>query len=260
MDSIQKTLMAAGLEPIAVEIYMILISKGELTPKDIMTHTNLSRASIYEAITGLQKRHLITYRKKGRNAFYAAAHPSAMHDLVAEKEREHQLLEADMKEVVKMLTGTYSIANDKPGIRFYEGHKQVRELYMESLKATEEILGYNGGSEDYFGEHMEDTIGPRMRQGVHKKVIAEDTPFARKKELEYIKIPRNEELTEVKFISSNKYPFESSLMVYDDVTLILTLNAQMQLGFMIKSQEVANIQKSLFWHLWDSLPVWDKKS
>lgn len=260
MESIQKTLMAAGLEPIAVEIYLILIQKGELTPKDIMTYTNLSRASIYEAITGLQKRQLITYRKKGRNAFYAAAHPEAMGELVLEKEREQKLLEADMKEVVKMLAGTYSVANDKPGIRFYEGTSQIRELYMDSLNATGEILGFNGGSEDYFNEHMVDTIQPRMVKGVYKKIITEDTPTARKHELEYIQIPRNEELTEVRFISTNTYPFDSSVMIYDDVVVFFTLNEKVQLGFMIKSQEVANIHKTLFYHLWKQLPVWDKKS
>jgi len=182
-----------------------------------------------------------------------------MTDLVVEKKRENQLLEADMKEVITMLSGSYSIANQKPGLRFYEGDSDIKELYNETLEVTDEILAFNGGTEEYFHQHLVGTIHQRLIKGVKKKIINEDTPLARKHEIEYSKIPQNDALTEVKFISTNKYPFESSVIVYNDVSVFLTLNKDTKLGFMIKSQEIANIHKSLFWHVWSELPEWDKK-
>ena len=121
MPSIQETLETAGLEPIVAEIYLILVENGELTVPKVLEHTDLSRASIYDALAELLAKEYVEYRKEGRNAFYRPVHPNKLFGLIEDKKREVALLEGEMGETVSSLVGAYNLANNKPGVQYFEG-------------------------------------------------------------------------------------------------------------------------------------------
>src|SRR3990167_3866587 len=117
MATSTDTLIAAGMEPVVAEIYLVLIQNGELTVPQILEKTTLSRASVYDALTLLVAQDYVGYRKQGMHAFYKPGHPNKLFELIEQKKRDVALLEGEVKETVSSLIGTYNLTQHRPGVR-----------------------------------------------------------------------------------------------------------------------------------------------
>ena len=253
-STIKESLLHAGFSPIAADIYLILIEHGEMTVPLMLKHTELSRASVYEALSDLLSGNFLEYRKEGRNAFYKPVHPTKLFDLIESRKRELSMLENEMEATVKQLTGTFNLAFSRPGVRFFEGEQEVKKALYDTLKtSTGELLAYNAEDAQYFDDLSVNFIKERVRRGVRKKLIAEDSPTAREEEAKISQIPGHDDLTDVRFVDTKDIPFKSTVTIYDDVVLFATINKHERLGFLIKNQEIADFHKSLFYFAWDKL-------
>ncbi len=249
--SLQETLLKVGMEPTVIEIYLILIENGEMTVPQILEKTQLSRATVYEALPVLLAQGFLEYRKVGRVAYYKPTHPSKLFSLLEERKREVALLEGEMGETIKSITGLYNLASSKPGVRFFEGMEGLREALFHSLSATETIYTFvnSDTAADYAKALDEEYIAERVKRGIKKQLIMPDTPSAR----EYIK-NMNTNLTEAKLLDPQKYPFQVATEVYDNTVSYLTAGKEHTVAVLIEHPAIAEYQKSVFRYFWDTLP------
>lgn len=245
------TLTKAGLDPITASVYLALIELGETQVGSVQEKTALSRASVYEALSGLLAEGYVEYRKQGRVAYYKPVHPQKLEELVGQKKREVALLEGEMGETIRSLTGTFNLAFNKPGVKLYEGKEGLQEILYHSLTAKDKIFTFvNSDTVDTYLKQVDsEYVKERIKKGIKKDIIMADTPAAR----EYIK-SMNHDLTEVKLLSSNEYPFHAAVEIYNNTLSYLTVNNDQIVAVLIDHPEIATFHKSMFRYFWNTLP------
>ncbi len=249
MPALQETLIAAGLEPLAAQIYLILIEQGELTPKALATHTSLSRASIYEGITELLAKEYIEYRKEGRNAYYKPAHPQTLESLVEQKKRQAALLEGEMKETIRALTGSYNLTMKKPGIRMFEGMDGFAEALDDTLTAKETIYTFvDVDSVETYAHAVNDAYAKkRQALGKEKKILMFNTPTSRAY-MEKI----GSAATTTRLLPEGMLPFHTGMQMYDNKISYFTLRKDNIISMIIEDADIAAFHKSIFEHYWNA--------
>ncbi|MFH1286629.1 MAG: helix-turn-helix domain-containing protein [Candidatus Magasanikbacteria bacterium] len=250
MPPIHETLIDAGLEPVVAEIYLILVENGESTVPQVLQHTTLSRASVYDALADLLSREYVEYRKEGRNAFYRPVHPNKLFGLLEEKKREVALLEGEMGETVRSLIGSYNLAQNKAGVRFFEGEDGMQAILEDSLTSKETILTF--ADIEAITKHINEVnkayVKKRDNLGIKKRAIIADTPFAR----DYLKT-YHVDTTDIRFIGGEAHPFKNVMQIYDGKVSYLTLTKEKMVGVIIQDQEVYDMHRSLFEYIWGTL-------
>jgi sugar-specific transcriptional regulator TrmB len=245
-QSIAETLVKAGFEPIVADIYLILINNGELSVPQILEHTTLSRASVYEALPELLAGGYIEYRKEGRQAFYKPAHPNQLASLVEQKKRDVALLDGEMGETIRALVGSYNLSSNKPGVRFFEGVDGAKELTMDTLHAKDTILTFLNPSEIHpsLNTFNEEYATERVKNGIPKKIIAPDTPENR------LRYKTKKSLLEVKFFPTTDSPFRTSIQIYNNTVSFATLSIDKTIGILIEDEDIATFHKQVFEFIW----------
>jgi sugar-specific transcriptional regulator TrmB len=251
MESVRETLAHFGLNESDVDIYLTLTKNGELDAGSLAKKSGVSRTTAHDSIKNLQKLNLIEHRKQGRNAFYSPAHPQQLSVLIEQKKSEQSLLMQNMEESIRQLSAEYNAASGRPGVRFYEGTQGFSDALNRSLQSTETIVAMvNSDNADKYVSEIDQTyVQQRLKKGIKKQIIMVDTPAAREYAQEH-----GGELTEIRFMDGDKYPFDSAMEVYDNAVTHLIADKKAQIAFLIEDPHVAQLQKSIFRFVWDSLP------
>lgn len=253
MTTLLDTLTKTGLDPSTAEVYLILANGGEMTVPQILEKTEVSRATVYDSLDELAAFGAIERRKAGRVAYYKAAHPNTLLTLIDQKKRDMALLEGEMKDTIKTIIGSYNLANQKPGVRFFEGKEGIREVTRDSLRATETIYTFADmeAIDKYASDMNKEYVADRIKLKIPKKLITLDTPYLRNR---YKSAPPDARLMEVKFLPGNVSPFKTSMQIYNDTVSYSTLMENKQIGMIITDPFIAQMHRSLFEHLWQTLP------
>ncbi len=258
-QSISNTLTTAGFEPIVAEIYLILVNNGELTVPQILEHTELSRASVYEALPELLAGEYIEYRKEGRQAFYKPAHPNQLASLVEQKKRDVALLEGEMGETIRSLVGAYNLSSSKPGVRFFEGREGVYEaldsLANDFTQDDEKIFSFVKVKSSEQVVELNDAVAhflqKRIEANVHTSVLAIESP-----EAILLKEQDEKSMRETRLVpSSNSFvDFPGGeILIYKNDICIVTAEGDTYLALIISSPGVSQMFKTLFLSEWSLL-------
>jgi sugar-specific transcriptional regulator TrmB len=250
MSTLKDTLVKAGLPEHQAEVYVILASGGEMLVPQILAKTELSRATVYDALPELLVRGLLEYRKEGREAYYKPVHPNKLFDLLEQKKRDTALLEDEMKTTIKTLEGSFSLAQNRAGVRFFEGLDGLQVALNESLDAKDTIYTFADSKtvDAYLAQIDKEYISKRLKKQIKKKLILTDSEESRK----YV-ASMNTEFTEAKLIDPAKYPFTVAVEVYNNDVSFLSVKDGHVVSFVVTHEEVARFHRSLFEFLWDRL-------
>lgn len=139
MPTPQETLLDLGLSPATARIYLVLIEHGTLTPSALQQETKLSRVGVHDALNELLADDLVEYKKVGRHAFYSVSHPQNLETLLNQKKRDIALLSGETKETIRTLVGAFNLNQKKPGIRYFEGREELKEIYEETLERKQPV-------------------------------------------------------------------------------------------------------------------------
>ena len=248
MPTIKETLSHAGFDDITSNIYLLLLQKGELTVPEMQKTTDLSRASVYNAITELDSWKLIEHRKEGRNAYYRPSHPNNLDALAKQKKRDAQLFQNEIKETIESLVGTYNLTFHKPGVRFLEGMGGFKEVLWDSLTAKEEIytIADLGEAIRIAPEMNKEYTQERERLGIKKKILILDDPDA-KNFLDSEQTPH----LEVRKVAKGSCPFKTSLQMYDNKVVYMTLDKHAPISMIIQDKNIYTLQRFMFEKLWE---------
>ncbi len=248
-QTLQNTLTTAGFEPIVAEIYLILVNNGELTVPQILEHTELSRASVYEALPELLAGEYIEYRKEGRQAFYKPAHPNQLNSLVEQKKREVALLEGEMGETIRSLVGAYNLSGSKPGIRFFEGEECMKEMYEDTLLEKKPLFAMLSAApvKKNLRNWLNNTYAPKRKKAeIFAKVIVSDSP-----ESQEYHTKDNDYLRASVLVAPDKFPITIEMNIYgEDKVAFMSFNESEMVGFIIQSPAIHKSMKTFFELAW----------
>jgi HTH-type transcriptional regulator, sugar sensing transcriptional regulator len=248
----EKVLNNLGLTKTQANILSYLLENGEKKAKDIVINTKIPRGVVYKGLEELEKMNLIEkILKENEITRFRAEHPSKIEEIFEKNKNEIKRRIESFHEVLPYLTSTYNLAFNKPGVRFYEGPEGIKRVLFDSLRSKTEIYTYvdveavERNLKDINDEYTE----KREKLKIRKKIIIPDTP----KNREYFK-NLDKEITLVKFIKQNYYPFETGMQIYDNKISYQTVTEENKVAVLIEDKHIYLMHKLFFEYIWNSLP------
>ena len=117
-----------GLDSNQILIYTFLLENGPSKASVIAKNTPLKRGLVYKILDELIKMEIITKDDpEGAVSIFTPLHPSTLKSLAESKVRQAQNAQNYLDTELGSLISMYNLANNKPGIEFYEGIEELKK-------------------------------------------------------------------------------------------------------------------------------------
>jgi sugar-specific transcriptional regulator TrmB len=246
-----QLLINAGLTQIQAEALDWLIKNGESKAIDIAKNTTLARGVVYKALEELLGLKLVEkIETKNKVARFRAEHPSKIEEFFDEKERKIKKEKREFIESLPDIVSSYNLGSNKPGVKFFEGEDGIRLALFDTLKSTTEIYTFADikATNENLKEINDDYAKKRERLGIKKKIIVSDSIENRKFFESF-----NAEITQVKFIKKEYYPFKTGMQIYSNKVSYQTLEKENKIAVIIEDKNIFQMHKLFFEYMWETL-------
>ena len=240
---ILHSLIQLGFNEKEAKIYLFLISGNPATPTEIANATGIKRPNVYGYVQNLEKQGLIYYKLVNKRKLIAPSSPSRITELIEEK-----------LALAKQIVPNIIISNEgfQSSITFYKGKKAMQELFMDALSCKNKEFWCQWSPQDMDKildkKFIEAFITKRLKNGIKIRSLR-----PAEKESLYKNESDNafgKSMTEVAYIDP-KYTFTLSCVIYDDKVTFYSSRKE-SYGFLVESQEFAELQKMLYQIAWDN--------
>ncbi|MDP2812210.1 MAG: helix-turn-helix domain-containing protein [bacterium] len=247
----QEQFKNLGLTAVQAEIYEFLLNIGENKASKIGQKIKRPRGVVYKGLEELINIGLVE-RKNTKNQIssYVAEHPTKLDLLFEQKEKKFAKDKKNYLAILPELTSAYNLSNHKPGVKFYEGEDGLKQVLYDSLNSQTEIYTFADLAElnKNLKKINEEYAKKRESLGIKKKLIVADTVENRKFFEHY-----NQELTQIKFLAKEYYPFSSGMQIYDNKISYQVFSAEEKIGVIVENKNIYNLHKLFFEYIWQSL-------
>lgn len=246
MNKLDKILAQFDLAPATREVYLSLLEEGEASARTLANRTNIARTSIYDHVKYLKDIDLVYEKDIAGKTFYSVQDPRRLENLLQEKITQlNEQREMLVCELPRLLAKSNSV---QPKIKFFEGAEGIEQMLKDILWHDHITLNIV-----WAYEHMLEILGQdflrwfnerRLRNQITVKTL---WPSEMAKTKNHI-FADNDELVERRFLPKNMKP-EMSYIIYENKTIFLSSGKE-AFGFMVDSQEHADLQRLQFEALW----------
>ncbi len=245
----EAILTQLGLSKKEAKIYEALLQSGESRPKELSKETNLKRATVYAVLDSLEGKKLVLRFKKNKKIHYKIEHPSQLAELIENEKEKISQIKKNLDSALPNLISLYNLASTKPGIKYFEGIKGVKEIYKDTLKEKTIIYAFLAANAPHPAilKWLEQFyVKKRVEKKIKALVIASQSPEARK----YQKKDQDT-LRETVLVPSKKFPFEMEIDIYArNKVAFISYKEDELFGFIVQSPAVYKTIKSIFNLIW----------
>ena len=151
-----KQFVAMGLSEVEAKVYLASYALGPSSVQIIAREAGVSRTAGYRAVESLQKRELLTTKKRGVKTQFVAEDPRLV---IEEFEREANKRMAEVEQLRNMLPEIHMLAGgEKPMVRFYEGDEAIRAAYRDVMSENPNAFDEVSNLED-INKHLRTESG-----------------------------------------------------------------------------------------------------
>ncbi len=234
----KEALINYGLSDKEAEIYLACLKSGEATATKISELTGIIRTTIYDILENLRKKGVITSFKKDKKYYFRATKPSALIDMLKDKERI-------IKDVLSELNSISNSLQNNSDLELFEGSISVKEAVLDILN-YKEILVYGGSiiGDEIFGTFTANFAKKRVERKIKMKAIIGS------------KIPDHmlekdvKKLTEIKSLEIFE-KHKSVYFIYGDNLLVVSLGNNLTAIRVSDNPILVESQKSIFNFFWN---------
>jgi sugar-specific transcriptional regulator TrmB len=253
-DNIKKDLARLGLTTSQIDVYVLLLERGNQRISEIVKLLNLPRSSVYESIKTLFDIGLVEEIVENSFKLIKPYPISVFQHKIDEKLtglQKQSLIVKNLTRSLAKLPGNVSV--HATGVRYYKGRAGARQLFWNTLKAKNVIYVYsewgrgryvgikfyqNFVTESYarnFQEHVLTNSSDRVLSSIRQH---SNTPISRTK------------AENIKMVNESEIPFKGETFIYDNIYAQIFLKGEEINGFEIESQQFVDTQRSIFEKLW----------
>jgi len=238
------SLLALGLSPKEVQVYLALLDLGTGNVTHITRRAGISRTNGYNILDSLVSKGLVSISGKEPKQEYTAESPEHIVSyLKSQQDHIAQQLQS-AQSFIPQLKAFHNVKS-RPKVRFYEGEKGLKEVYEDTLTSHEDLrsLALVDAAEGTLKQYFPKYYQRRAAKKIGIRAIFPDSPGAR-----HLKTKDKVERRTSLILPRNEFDLKPEINVYDDKVMIASWTEQ--LGIIIQSQEVANALKLLFELAW----------
>ncbi len=249
MDIIKK-LAKYGLEKREAEVYLTLLTKGNLTPLALSRETGMNRTTLYRVVEKLVTLGVV---KKGigyKSTSFEASPAENLKILVHQKEIELKEMQKEMPEVIQHLEHIPKETTGPTKVFYHHGASGLRQLLWNTLSAKTEVVGYgygdwNKGVGKRFAEKLRFECVERNR---HSRELQNENQHTKEPFTENsLYLAKHYKL---RVISRDVLIINHDTYIYDDVFAFYHYFRGELFGVEIHNGEIAKTQKQIFEILW----------
>jgi predicted transcriptional regulator len=234
---VMHDLQAAGLSQTEAVVYRTLLSQREWRPSLLAKNVAESRTNIYKILDKLVSLGLAERFDKNKVLHYRACSPARLYELAHQLREERQHSQKEMELAAQDLMSTYTKVHDQPGIRFFQGKLEIREIFQAIAKSKTPVrfLHTIAGIDFYGYEHMHFLRMLAVNAGIERFALTPDTPLA----------TQNYATTDKRFylqrtwLQQEDYTAPVEWGVFDNKLYIISYG-QEALGMVIESEQIAD--------------------
>jgi sugar-specific transcriptional regulator TrmB len=244
----QDILKKAGLTGVQAEIYDFLLGHSNWKASDIAREIKRPRGVVYKGLDELITLGL-AQKKEDENMVtrFLAEHPTRIEQVFARQEDELKENHRSLRDTLPNLISAYNLANNRPGVRFFEGKDGIKEVLKDTLYAQDTLLSYSDieAINKYIKDINDWYVGQRERKQIKKRAILLDSPFARDILKGY-----HTGITENRFIDHQQFDFSTVMHIYDNKVSYISLADENMIGVIIDDRNIYGMHRSLFEYAW----------
>ena len=244
---IDKALEQLGLGEKEIRVYLACLKLGPSPVRKISTEVNVNRGTTHDILRSLVKRGLVSYYHQLKHQYFIAEDPEKLSDLV---EEEHQrILETKGRifAVIPQLKSMYDNAQEKPIVKFYEGHAGVKIILQEVLENckknnVKEYYAYSSSAIRNFIYKLYPNFSlDRVRAQIRVKVISMG-PGGEKRGLD-----------DRKWLTEEESVPAYTILYHNNVATITLDPDGKPMGVVIKDKNIFEAQKIIFDFVWNKI-------
>lgn len=254
---LRKELEKFGLSKNQAEIYLLLVSRGELRIQEIVELSGVARSSVYESLhvlfeLGIAEEVVENNFKKIR-PYSIGIIKHGLDDQVSYLTK----LQSDLADLEKSinLASTANTAN-LTKIRYYKGRSGARQIFWNSLKAKGTAFIYSDyGRARYVGKKFyESFVTESKKRDIKENVIMNTNPATWQsiKRFNYTGSPiARTKVENLRFLDQKYLDIKGDTLIYDNIYAQVYLKNVEITGFEIESAQFADTQRSFYRILWN---------
>ena len=246
---IKEALQAFGLSEKETAVYHATLELGDATALAIARKAQEKRPTTYVMLDTLKQRGLVTEHQKGKSRHYFATEPRTLLTILGDQKRHIERTELGIADILPELQSLHNISAFKPKVQLYEGVEGLKQIYEQTLVASDDILAFTGVTQQVtraLAEWLNTDYAPRRaKRGIMAKVIAPDIDVARRYRQADTKNRR-----ETRLVSASKFPFSVEINIFGKCVAIVSFKENELIGVLIESAEIASTMRSIFHIVW----------
>jgi sugar-specific transcriptional regulator TrmB len=242
--SLIKDLREIGLKQNESEVYLYLLQNGISTPPQIAHGTDIARTNCYNILKSLWEKEVIDEKLRGNRKAYVARSPETL------KLNLKRKLES-IDNLLPELQALHTTQKNKPTFRFFDGWKEVQQIYLNSLEAKEI---YAVGSTERLLELDKNFFEDYVNKVAKNNILFKDllTHSSKTKSGPLIKNVTTG-LHTAKFLPAEYGDNLTDILVWDDNVALIALEEPI-FGTVITSKPLADTFRTILNVLRDLLP------
>ncbi len=245
----QDILTQVGLTPNEATIYEFLLRSGAVPASEIIKKTTLQKGVVYNVLESLEEKSLVISKKKGKLTHFYPQHPNQLEELLRDQSSQLEKTHKNLAANLDALTSEFNLVSQKPDVRYFEGLEGIQEALEDTLTSQEIIYTYADLEAviKYTEKINQCYMKKRSKLNLNKKVLVLDSAFAKNYLQNYLR-----DITEIKLIDQEKYPFSGSVMqIYEGKVIYISLSEEHKIAMLIQDPNIYQMHKSLFEFHWD---------
>lgn len=135
-------LQTLGLSPLEANLYLYLAEHPPTSALNLSRALATPRTSVYDTLTRLSEKGLITRSVKAKSTLYQASPPSHFDSLIQSEAEKVEGMTQALKSLTSALTERAGEL-ESTEVRYYQGAEGMRQMIWNCLRAKKEIVGYS---------------------------------------------------------------------------------------------------------------------
>jgi len=237
-----KILKSLGwLEKEAI-VYLALLENGSMIISDIAKYSKVNRVTVYDILEKLIERGAVSVTQKETRKFYTASNPEFIYRVEKEKVSDFHKNLGKFKDL--------SSKKRKNTVRFFEGEQSLNILLEDLKDSKDKIIKCFLAPKDVYSnmpQLVEKYIEARIKNNYTVHAIMPDLPSTRA-----FKTSQKEERRVIKFVSSNKFNFNTSFYCTNSKLYIINYQGSVE-SILIEDKSISESLEAIFDMSWDLL-------
>jgi len=237
-----------GLTPGEIKVYFALLGLGDTTTGPIITKAQVASSKVYDILTKLIQKGLVSESIKSGTKHFQAASPDKIMDFIRQKEKEIQNEKNQFEKLLPQLKARQKFQEQKQEAKIYADIEGVKTYFadtLEQLKKGDEYLALTFADKALENKSIIATFQKfhqkRAQKGIFAKIIANENDKSAK-DMDYSNTKLYEFRTTDQIIPTGIAIFKDS---------VATLNwGKTPRVFVIICKENAEQYKKFFYSTW----------